>query len=164
MKYKENGQFKPIYVKALDSMPVGTEVDFDGQASDIPVGWEEVNINNLFFTETDTTNSLTAWTDTPICEIQLNKGLYIINGDFFLNNQNYLTTSYMLSLRDATHGNTAITRTLMNNYSNANYGCANNVTSIVNITETTTIKLVIQVNNNISNGNLTANIKALKIV
>lgn len=42
MKYKDNGQFKPIYVKALDSMPVGTEVDFDGQASDIPVGWEQV--------------------------------------------------------------------------------------------------------------------------
>lgn len=25
-----------------ESLPVGTEVDFDGQASDIPVGWEEV--------------------------------------------------------------------------------------------------------------------------
>ena len=37
------GQFEEVYVKALDSMPVGTEVDFDGQASDIPIGWEQVS-------------------------------------------------------------------------------------------------------------------------
>ncbi len=42
-KDKTTGTFKEVYVKALDSMPVGTEVDFDGPASDIPVGWEQVN-------------------------------------------------------------------------------------------------------------------------
>ena len=26
-----------------ETLPVGTEVDFDGQASDIPVGWEQVD-------------------------------------------------------------------------------------------------------------------------
>lgn len=35
------GTLETVYVKALDSMPVGTEVDFDGSASDIPTGWEE---------------------------------------------------------------------------------------------------------------------------
>lgn len=34
------GTYDTIYVKALDSMPVGTIVGFDGQASDIPTGWE----------------------------------------------------------------------------------------------------------------------------
>lgn len=50
MKYKDNGQWKEIYVKALDSMPVGTEVDFDGQASDIPVGWEQVDDTPIYST------------------------------------------------------------------------------------------------------------------
>ena len=34
------GTLETVYVKALDSMPVGTIVDYDGQASDIPTGWE----------------------------------------------------------------------------------------------------------------------------
>lgn len=40
VRVKDEGQFKEIYVKALDSMPVGTIVDYDGQTSDIPTGWE----------------------------------------------------------------------------------------------------------------------------
>ena len=40
VRVKDEGQFKEIYVKALDSLPVGTIVDYDGQASDIPAGWE----------------------------------------------------------------------------------------------------------------------------
>ena len=40
------GNFEKLYVKALDSMPIGTEVDFNGQASDIPVGWEQVSGKN----------------------------------------------------------------------------------------------------------------------
>jgi len=43
MKYKYNGQWVDINIKALDSMPVGTIVDYDGQSSDIPTGWEVVN-------------------------------------------------------------------------------------------------------------------------
>ena len=42
-KDKTTGQFKKVYVKALDSMPVGSELDFDGNSADIPVGWEEVS-------------------------------------------------------------------------------------------------------------------------
>lgn len=44
MKYKdEQGNWVSIALPSLDSMPVGTEVDFDGTSADIPVGWEEVN-------------------------------------------------------------------------------------------------------------------------
>lgn len=42
MKYRANASdtWHKIKVKALDGMPVGTIVDYDGQASDIPAGWE----------------------------------------------------------------------------------------------------------------------------
>lgn len=43
MKYKNNGQWEEITIKALDSMPVGSIVDYDGQISDIPAGWTQVN-------------------------------------------------------------------------------------------------------------------------
>lgn len=43
LKYKDNNAFTELQIKALDSMPVGTIVEFNGQASDIPVGWEQVN-------------------------------------------------------------------------------------------------------------------------
>ena len=41
MKYNDNGEYKDIYVKAFDTLPVGTEVDYDG--STVPDGWEEVD-------------------------------------------------------------------------------------------------------------------------
>lgn len=42
MKYKDSqGNFQDIYIKVGDNIPVGGEMDFDGD--DIPVGWEEVN-------------------------------------------------------------------------------------------------------------------------
>lgn len=42
MKYRANASdtWHKIKIKALDGMPVGTIVDYDGQASDIPTGWE----------------------------------------------------------------------------------------------------------------------------
>lgn len=48
------GNLETVYVKALDSMPVGTEVDFDGQASDIPTGWEQVD--NILWTNPNPTS------------------------------------------------------------------------------------------------------------
>ena len=46
LKYKNNNTFTELQIKALDSMPVGTVVEFNGQASDIPSGWEEVSGEN----------------------------------------------------------------------------------------------------------------------
>lgn len=45
MKYNDNGEYKDIYVKSFDTLPVGTEVDFDGDS--VPSGWEEVSGNTL---------------------------------------------------------------------------------------------------------------------
>ena len=40
MKYNDNGTYEDIYVKTFDTLPVGSEVDYDGQT--VPSGWEEV--------------------------------------------------------------------------------------------------------------------------
>lgn len=41
-KDKTTGQFKKVYVKAMDALPVGTELDFDGSLADLPEGWVQV--------------------------------------------------------------------------------------------------------------------------
>lgn len=56
VKNPSTGNFEEVYVKALDSLPVGTEVDFTGSTSDIPVGWEQVaSTEDLTLPTTDTT-------------------------------------------------------------------------------------------------------------
>lgn len=45
-KNPNTGNLEKVYVKALDSLPVGTEVDFTGSASDIPLGWEAISGQN----------------------------------------------------------------------------------------------------------------------
>ena len=40
MKYNDNGEWKDIIVKATDTLPIGTEVDYNG--TNVPDGWEEV--------------------------------------------------------------------------------------------------------------------------
>ena len=44
-----------------DNLPVGTEVDFDGQSSDIPVGWEQVEDKGEVYSTTET--RVGTWTD-----------------------------------------------------------------------------------------------------
>ena len=46
MKYNDNGEYKDIYVKAFDTLPVGTEVDYDGSV--VPSGWSEVTLYEDF--------------------------------------------------------------------------------------------------------------------
>lgn len=41
MKYNDNGEYKDIYVKSFDTLPIGTEVDYDGNT--VPDGWTEVS-------------------------------------------------------------------------------------------------------------------------
>ena len=48
MKYNDNGTYKDIYVKAFDTLPVGTEVDYDGET--VPSGWTEVADPNTYST------------------------------------------------------------------------------------------------------------------
>lgn len=43
MKYRDSqtGQFKDIKVKAFDSLPIGAQVDYNGE--EVPDGWKEVD-------------------------------------------------------------------------------------------------------------------------
>ena len=52
------GNLETVYVKAIDSLPVGTTVEYTGQASDIPAGWEAVSGQNKI-TKTSETRPLT---------------------------------------------------------------------------------------------------------
>ena len=49
MKYNDNGTVKDIKVKAFDTLPVGTEVDYDGSV--VPDGWMEVDDPNTYSTD-----------------------------------------------------------------------------------------------------------------
>ena len=53
MKYNDNGEYKDIYVKTFDTLPVGTEVDYDG--STVPDGWTEVDDYSAFEVTKDDT-------------------------------------------------------------------------------------------------------------
>ena len=49
MKYNDNGEYKDIYIKSFDTLPVGTEVDYDGET--VPTGWTEVADPNTYSTD-----------------------------------------------------------------------------------------------------------------
>lgn len=115
------GNFEKLYVKALDSMPIGTEVDFDGQASDIPVGWEEVD--NVLWTNLNPTSSfesqsivlssgdynyLEIYFKTYIAQdnvksVKVEKGQNaVLDCAFYYNSKNYMGTR-QITYTDATH-------------------------------------------------------------
>ena len=58
MKYKYNGQWYDVSIKALDSMPVGSEIDFNGNTSDIPVGWEQSDNVTLTYKQMNTSTNI----------------------------------------------------------------------------------------------------------
>lgn len=53
------GNLEEVYVKALDSLPVGTEVDFNGSVSDIPVGWEQTDEYDVLYTGDSSSGNIT---------------------------------------------------------------------------------------------------------
>lgn len=60
IKYKDptTGNFKELSVKVGDTLPVGSEVDFNG--STVPTGWEEVEGDKEFFLWTPVLSCQTA--------------------------------------------------------------------------------------------------------
>ena len=41
MKYNDNGEYKDIYIKTFDTLPLGAEVDYIGSV--VPDGWTQVD-------------------------------------------------------------------------------------------------------------------------
>lgn len=87
------GNFEKLYVKALDSMPIGTEVDFDGSVSDIPDGWEEVSGTN--YTAFELYNNTSGTTGT----IQLSDSV---------SNYSYIEILYFINVLPNICGNSCI--------------------------------------------------------
>lgn len=68
LKYKDNNSFTELQIKALDSLPVGSEIDFNGQVGDIPAGWEQVSDKSIMTLTVPDINpiSLTEWNNYNI--------------------------------------------------------------------------------------------------
>lgn len=56
MKYRDpvTGEFKELYTKAADTLPVGTVVDYDG--TEVPAGWEEVENGTVLYENSSGSN------------------------------------------------------------------------------------------------------------
>ena len=96
------GNLESVYVKALDSMPVGAEISFDGQVSDIPVGWEQVEDIDITSLTGGATINTTYWKNKlvkqgNICHLEL----------AFTPNSTDLITIYQLPSGYYSSGNTA---------------------------------------------------------
>lgn len=63
MKYNDNGEWKDIYVKTLDSLPTGAIVDYDGDT--LPDGWVEYNNEVVLFSSSSGTTSNFTLSDNP---------------------------------------------------------------------------------------------------
>ena len=71
MKYNDNGTYKDIYIKSFDTLPVGTEVDYDGQT--VPSGWTEVPSTNAIVVNLTTTQAnISITTSYRLVKIPLN--------------------------------------------------------------------------------------------
>lgn len=59
MKYKDpiTGEIKDIYVKALDNLPVGAIVDYDGDT--VPDGYEEVENEKILYESNGSNETIT---------------------------------------------------------------------------------------------------------
>lgn len=97
-----------------ESLPVGTEVDFDGQASDIPTGWEEVDDPDSYST---TEKRIGTWVDgKPIY-----RKVFIINkADTSNSNINITHAISNLDLFVNVYGSIKRTDNIMNTVPNVN--------------------------------------------
>lgn len=51
MKYNDNGEIKDIKIKVVDTVPIGTVVDYEGTT--IPSGWEKIDERKSFTITSD---------------------------------------------------------------------------------------------------------------
>lgn len=61
MKYNDNGTYKDIYVKTFDTLPIGAELDYDGET--VPSGYVQVAEADAIIVNLNATASIT--TSTP---------------------------------------------------------------------------------------------------
>lgn len=75
MKYKdENGNWIDIHVKAIDSLPIGTILDYDG--TEVPEGYEAVTDPNEYSTKEQVIGT---WLGKPLYRKVVNTGALLDN-------------------------------------------------------------------------------------
>jgi hypothetical protein len=63
MKYYYNGQWRDVYAKTADTLPVGSVIDYNGAT--VPSGWERIADDFAVVTGTMTIAANVGDTDTP---------------------------------------------------------------------------------------------------
>lgn len=82
MKYRDkNGEWKELYIKAVDTLPIGTEVDFEGEQ--VPAGWEEVSGTEII--QCGINNDISGEFN-PEVKVNLDKQYYKIGDNLTMNN------------------------------------------------------------------------------
>ena len=61
MKYNDNGTYKDIYVKTFDTLPIGAELDYDGER--VPSGYVQVEAYKILGTTTNSNETITLTND-----------------------------------------------------------------------------------------------------
>lgn len=128
MKYRdENGDFQDLYLKTGDTLPIGTEVDYDGDTA--PAGWEAlVDPNSYSLNEVKTNKT---WIDgKPIYRKVVEVGILSATEsqqDFTVINSNVAmlidAKAIMLSKNYATNGIMYTLPKISADYSNASPFC-----------------------------------------
>ena len=102
MKYNDNGTYKDIYVKTFDTLPIGTEVDYDGNT--VPDGWSEIeDIQPNVYSTTE--QKIGTWIDgKPIYRTILNptvSGTGYISYSHGISNFSHIVKAYGFFLRNS---------------------------------------------------------------
>ena len=96
MKYNDNGEYKDIYAKAFDTLPIGTEVDYTGDS--VPDGWTQVD--EVVWTNPNPTSNFSSTEltlDDTYSKVKIvfkrksDEDYYYISGDIY-NDNNYIGT------------------------------------------------------------------------
>ena len=90
MKYNDNGEYKEVVVKSVDTLPVGTEVDFDG--NEVPSGWTAVD--NILW-ENSNTAQVMETTEVTLSENINNFSYYSIIFRVDTSQNNYINTGLL---------------------------------------------------------------------
>ena len=84
IKYKDNGEYKDIVVKIGDTLPIGAEMDYEGNV--VPNGWEEItdSFSGTLAENVSKTFSLKPYTNYILVATSYGQGSASINTNVFI--------------------------------------------------------------------------------
>lgn len=111
MKYNDNGTVKEIKVKSFDTLPVGTEVDYEGSV--VPSGWTEVNpVYGIIESGSNANGNYIKFADGTLIQYTNTSKNITIDGSY--NNSRFTTTSVELPISFINNNYIAVVTPLQN--------------------------------------------------